>query len=81
MKGKSKKEAGDSGDEVSGQAEETPIDEATIDYLQMVTSLIEGRDVSRDEILALLRKELRQHSIGKEKKQHYPDKRPRGDPK
>jgi len=37
-------------------------------YLQMVASLIERRWVSRDEILKVLRKKMRQHSIGRKNK-------------
>lgn len=39
-------------------------DEAMVEHVRMVTSLIEGRQVGRKEILAMLRKVLRQHSIG-----------------
>lgn len=42
--------------------------EETLDYLEMVTSLIEGRRVSRDEILTLLRKKMRMRQLSFVKK-------------
>lgn len=39
------------------------IDDATVCHIQVVTSLIEGRDVGLAEITAMLDKILRQHSI------------------
>lgn len=37
-------------------------------YIQMVISLIEGRRVSRAEILEMLQRFLRQHSLGRRRK-------------
>ena len=37
-------------------------------YLQIVISLIEGRRVAREEIVEMLRRTLRQHSIARERK-------------
>ena len=50
-----------------GAAGEVQVDEATIKHLQTVVSMIEGRKVSREEILEL----VRQHSMAKEKKLPY----------
>jgi len=36
-----------------------------VEYLRVVCSLIEGRRVSRGEVLEMLGKVLRQHSIGR----------------
>ncbi len=50
---------------------ENTIDKATLDYLHSVTSLIEGRSVRQKEILAMLIKKVRQHSIAKMKRVEY----------
>lgn len=42
-----------------------------VEYVRMVTSLIEGRRVSLDEILKMLSRVLRQHSIGRRKRIEY----------
>jgi hypothetical protein len=39
-----------------------------VEHVRVVSSLIEGRRVSVEEILAMLRKVLRQHSIGRRRK-------------
>ena len=39
------------------------VDDAMVDHIQLVTSLIEGRWVGLAEIFAMLDKILRQHSI------------------
>ena len=44
---------------------------AVIDYLQMMTSLIEGRQVGRDEVENLVERVLRQPSIDHEKRMDY----------
>lgn len=59
---------------------ETTSDEATLNYLQMVTSLIERRPVGRGEILLILGKVLRQHSMERRGKSFYIVKYPRGQP-
>lgn len=40
-------------------------DEKTVNYLEIVISLIEGRNVSRREILSMLAQKMRQHRMGK----------------
>jgi len=42
-----------------------------VDYVRMVTSLIEGRRVSRQEILEMLIRALRQHSIVRRRRVDY----------
>jgi len=46
------------------EPDDVPVDEEMMDHLQMVTSLIEGRDVTREEIETMAAELLRQHSIG-----------------
>jgi len=43
----------------------------TVGYVRMATSLIEGRRVSFDEILKMLSRVLRQHSIGRRRRIDY----------
>lgn len=45
--------------------------ELMVQYVRLVCSLIEGRRVSRSEVLEMLRKVLRQHSIGRRSKIDY----------
>ena len=40
-----------------------PVDGAAVGHIQLVTSLVEGRWVGLSEILTMLEKILRQHSI------------------
>jgi hypothetical protein len=40
-------------------------------YVRMVASLIEDREVNRDELIAALRKAMRQHSIAYRSKREY----------
>ena len=40
-----------------------PADAAAVEHIQLVTSLVEGRWVGLSEILTMLEKVLRQHSI------------------
>jgi hypothetical protein len=47
----------------NGNDSGSKIDDATVCHIQVVTSLIEGRDVGLAEITAMLDKILRQHSI------------------
>ena len=49
-------------------AEEKPL---LVAYLQMVTSLIEGRRVSEDELLAMLAAAMRQHPIARRRRIDY----------
>jgi hypothetical protein len=60
--------------EVGGQtteAEEPKFDPTMVDYVRMVTSLLEGREVSWEEIVEMLKRTMRQHSIGREKRIDY----------
>ena len=53
-------------------AEARRYDEAMVEHVRMVTGLIEGRKVSRQEVLEMLaREEKRQHSIGGSEKTGY----------
>ena len=40
-------------------------------YVRMVASLIEGRMINRQELIAALRKRMRQHSIGRRSRREY----------
>lgn len=42
-----------------------------VEYVRIVTSLIEGREILRDEIVAMLKEVVRQHSISREKRVDY----------
>jgi len=46
-------------------------DEGMVLYLVMVTSLIEGRVVSQEEILEMLARGLRQHSMARLRRVDY----------
>jgi len=46
-------------------------DAGIIDYVRMVTSLIESRPVSRQEILEMLSQSMRQHSIVRRRRMDY----------
>jgi hypothetical protein len=50
---------------------ESAHDEVTVHYIQTLIGLIEGRWVSMDEVLVMLKNILRQHSIGKGKRFVY----------
>ena len=56
-------------------------DRVTLSYIQMLISAIEGRSVSLDEVLTILRKKVRQRSIDKQKQFIYAIHYPRGKPK
>jgi len=58
-------------DENSADSCEAGIDKATIHHIQAVTSLIEGRPVTIKEVMVLIHKILRQHSIDKRGKSFY----------
>lgn len=47
------------------------LDAVIVVYVQMVVSLIEGRRVSEDEIVAMLVRALRQHSIARRRRMDY----------
>jgi hypothetical protein len=46
-------------------------DKGVVEHVRMVTSLIEGREVSREEVLEMLERTLRQHSMGRERRIDY----------
>lgn len=46
-------------------------DASVVAYVRVVTSLIEGRRVSRDEILQMLRRAMRQRSFARERRIDY----------
>ena len=46
-------------------------DAGMVEHVRVVTSLIEGRGVSRDEIFQMLKRIMRQHRIGREKRIDY----------
>lgn len=47
------------------------IDAGLVEYLRVVVSLIESRKIDRDEIVELLKRAVRQHSISREKRIDY----------
>lgn len=51
--------------------EETLVNSPVLPYARMVASLIEVRQVSRDELVSVLRKRMRQHSIGHRPHREY----------
>ena len=56
----------------AGLAPDEPrFDAGMVRYLRMVTSLIEGRRVSLMDILAMLERAVRQHSMGRRRKIDY----------
>ena len=50
------------------EANSSPWPTSLLGHVQMVVSLIEGRPVSRQELLSLLEKIVRQHSLGQRRK-------------
>lgn len=57
--------------EQSAAVEPLEFDAAVVDYLRVVISLVEGRRVMRDEILAVLRLAMRQPSLARERRIDY----------
>jgi hypothetical protein len=55
----------------SNANEDIRFDAGIVTYVQVVTSLIEGRRVSRDEILHMLRRVMRQHRLVPERRIDY----------
>jgi hypothetical protein len=51
--------------------EEMQFDAGMVTYVQLVTSLIESRQVSRDEILQMLRRVMRQRSLDTDRRIDY----------
>jgi hypothetical protein len=47
------------------------LEAATVRYVRMVTSLIEERQVSEDEIVEMLVRAMRQHSIARRRRMDY----------
>ena len=55
-------------------------DAGVVDYLRVVTSLIEGRPVSREEVVGMLRPAVRQHSLARERRIDYVVRRLKEEP-
>jgi len=51
--------------------EPTLVNSRILPYVRMVASLLEGRTISREELLAALRKRMRQRSIGRAPRREY----------
>jgi hypothetical protein len=51
--------------------EPTVVNSHILPYLLIVASLIEGRTICREELIAALRKRMRQHSIGQRPRREY----------
>jgi hypothetical protein len=62
--------------ETSVIVSEVEIGEVICNYIRMLVSLIEGRKVGKDEILEMLRKKMRQHSMVNKRKHRYNFKYP-----
>jgi len=58
-------------DEAESEPDEIRWNAGIVDYVQMVTSLIEGWPVSRQEILEMLGRAMRQHSIVRRRRVDY----------
>jgi hypothetical protein len=52
-------------------SEEVSLDSSLVGYVQMVVSLIEGRRVSEAEILRMLVRAVRQHSMARRRRRDY----------
>jgi hypothetical protein len=51
--------------------EPTFVNSRILPYVQMVASVLEGRTISREELLSALRKSLRQRSINRAPRREY----------
>ncbi len=51
--------------------EVTLVNSRILPYVRMVASVIEGRTISRMELITALRKRMRQHSIGRRPHREY----------
>lgn len=51
--------------------EPTLVSSRILPYVAMVASMIERRTISRDELIAALRKRMRQHRIGRRPRREY----------
>jgi hypothetical protein len=56
---------------VRPEADDFEFDPAMVKHVRMVTSLIEGRDVGRAEIIQMLNRCMRQRSMGRERRIDY----------
>jgi len=59
-----------------GQPEEAPLEglelqAGVVEYVRVVTSLVEGRGVSLEEVLEMLRRSVRQRSLARERRIDY----------
>ena len=55
----------------SPEVDDIEFDAGMVEHVRVVTSLIEGWRVSRDEVLQMLRRTVRQHSMSREKRIDY----------
>jgi len=55
----------------SPEPDQMVLDAQMVGYVRMVTSLIEGWRVSRDEVVQMLERAMRQHSIVRRRKIDY----------
>jgi len=51
--------------------ESTLVNSRVLPYVRMIASVLEGRTISREELLAALRKRMRQHRIGRRPHRDY----------
>lgn len=51
--------------------EELEFDEDMVEHLRVQTSLLEEREVSREETIEMLKRVMRQHSLASEKRRDY----------
>ena len=51
--------------------EPTLVSSRILPYVRMVASVIEGRSVSRDELIGALRKRMRQHRLDRQPRREY----------
>ena len=56
---------------LGGTQDGSGFDAGMVSYLRMVTSLIEGRSVSRDEVQKMLTRVMRQHSMARRRRMDY----------
>lgn len=69
--GKRRRQGREPDSEKQPAADEGKWNAPIVEHVRMVTSIIEEREVSLDEILKMLSKVLRQHSIGRRKRIDY----------
>lgn len=63
--------AGAETEEKGAEAADLQFDEEMVAHLQMQTSLIEEREVSREETIEMLKRVMRQHSMAAENRRDY----------